>query len=74
MFKFQLYNDYLRYNTHGAGVLRRYYSWGKRYSRWVTHSPTLDKHNAPPVLFTRKMFILTDSTNIYVLESISSRI
>ena len=33
-----------------------------------------DKHNAPLLLFTWKMFISTDLTNIYVLESICSRI
>ena len=42
-------------------------------SRWVTHSPTLGKHNAPSVIYM-EMFILTDLINIYVLESISSRI
>ena len=43
-------------------------------TRWVTHSPTLGKNNAPLLLFTWKMFLLTDLTNIYVLESISSQI
>ena len=33
-----------------------------------------DKHNAPPLLFTWKMFISTDFNNIHVLESICSRI
>ena len=33
-----------------------------------------DKHNAPLLLFTWKMFISTDLTNIYELESIFSRI
>ena len=33
-----------------------------------------DKHNAPLLLFTWKMFISTDLTNIYVLESICSRV
>ena len=33
-----------------------------------------DKHNAPLLLFTWEMFISTDLTNIYVLESICSRI
>ena len=32
------------------------------------------KHNAPLLLFTWKIFILTDLTNIYLPESISSRI
>ena len=45
-----------------------------RYNaHWVTHSTTLGKHNAPLLLFTWKMFILTYLTNIYVLESFSSR-
>ena len=33
-----------------------------------------DKHNAPLLLFTWKMFISTDLTNIFVPESISSQI
>ena len=33
-----------------------------------------DKHNALRLLFTWKMFISTDLTNIYVLESTCSRI
>ena len=40
----------------------------------VTHSATLGKIQCPLLIFTRKMFILTDVTNIYVPESIASRI
>ena len=32
------------------------------------------KHNAPLLIHTWKIFILTDLTDIYVMESISSRI
>ena len=50
---------------------------GKTYvSCRVTHSPTLGKYNAHLVIFTWKMFILTDLIDIYIytLESISSQI
>ena len=42
------------------------------FTRWVTYSPALGKHSAPLPIFPWNMFILTDSGNIYVLESISS--
>ena len=47
---------------------------GIRYhAGWPIRLPW-DKHNAPLLLFTWTMFILTDSINIYVLESIPSSI
>ena len=43
-------------------------------SRWVPIRSPWRKHITPLLLFTWKMFISTDLTNIYALESISGRI
>ena len=67
--------DRLIFNMTIHILVRRYLLyWNRPHVMLRLVSPPGGKHNAPLLLFTWKMFILTDLTSIYVLENISSRI